>query len=102
MTKKPELVYNWKKLFKSYTVILSVIFAMANLIMGGLFILTPFFDAKVFAGINFFFYMIVGIGRMVKQGNLDFNPPPSPYTPQPYAQTVEEEEKANSYDNPDG
>lgn len=81
--------------------VLSIVFALANLIMGGLFILTPFFDAKVFAGINFFFYMVVGMGRMLKQGSLEFVPPPSPYTPQPYAQTKEEEDKFNQYDNPD-
>lgn len=98
---KLQLVSNWRKMHKSWTIILSVIFAIANLVMGGLFILTPFFDVKTFAALNFFFYMLVGVGRIFKQESLEYVSPPSQYEIMPYAQSQTEEKRASQFDNPD-
>lgn len=98
---RPSLVPNWKKLYKSWTIIFSVLFGLANLVMGGLYLLTPFMSPTTFAVVNFVLYMVVGIGRMLKQDGLEVNMPPSRYTPQPYAQTEEQEEKYSTYNDPD-
>lgn len=70
MEKKVELVDNWQRLYKSWTMILTVIGAVANLIMGGLYLLSTVMDAKVFAYVNFGLYILIGVARMIKQPSL--------------------------------
>lgn len=101
MTKKPLLVPNWKKLGRSWTIILAVIFALANILMGGLFMLTPILDVQTMGIINFTCFVIVGIGRVLRQAGLQTFDAPDYVTRQDYAQTKEEEDKASRFDNPD-
>lgn len=77
MEKKVELVDNWQKLYKSWTMILSAVGAVANLIMGGLYLLTNVMDAKTFAYVNFGLYLLIGVARMIKQPSLS-EPPKEP------------------------
>lgn len=62
-----NLVENWKNMKKSWTIILASVGAVANLVMGGLYLLTPVMDAKTFAFVNFAFYLLVAVARMIKQ-----------------------------------
>lgn len=67
MEQKIVLVNHWQRMYKSSTIILTSLGALANLIMGGLYLLTPVMDAKTFAIVNFLFYILIGIGRMIHQ-----------------------------------
>lgn len=77
MEKKVELVDNWQRLYKSWTMILTAVGAGANLVMGGLYFLTSVMDAKTFAYVNFGLYLLIGVARMIKQPSLS-EPPKEP------------------------
>lgn len=68
-----KLVGNWKKLYKSYTVLLSVIGTLVSLfeiILPAMGLLQPALDPATYGMIMFALTVLIGIGRYIKQGSV--------------------------------
>lgn len=68
-----KLVGNWKKLYKSYTVLLSVIGTLVSLfeiILPAMGLLQPALDPATYGMIMFTLTVLIGVGRYIKQGSV--------------------------------
>lgn len=69
-----QLVPNWKKLHKSYTVILSILAAILSLmeiIMPAMNLIQPVLDPATYGVIMFILTVGIGIGRYIRQESVD-------------------------------
>lgn len=69
-----KLVSNWKKLHKSYTVILSVIGVLVSLseaILPSMGLIQPFMDPMTYGIIMFCLSVGVAVGRYIQQASVE-------------------------------
>lgn len=68
--KKPRLANNWKKLHKSFTVIMSflgILLSVVEIILPQMGLIQPFLDPTTYGILMFSMTVAIGIGRYIQQ-----------------------------------
>lgn len=71
--KKVKLVNNWKKLHKSFTVIMSFLgflLSVVEIILPQMGLIQPFLDPATYGTLMFVMTVAIGVGRYIQQDSL--------------------------------